>query len=85
MGLSLTYLILTDLGLRDHGSKRIPNIRDYLAYNNHRNLPAVLCSLYDLVCGVGGTVPGEYWGLGGHVGRASVVWLGWRVRLHWGG
>lgn len=37
------------------------------------------------VCGVGGTVPGEYWGLGGHVGRGSVVWLGWRVRIHLGG
>lgn len=28
------------------------------------------------VCGVAGTMPGEYWGLGGHVGRASVVWSG---------
>ena len=37
------------------------------------------------VCGVGGTVPGEYWGLGGHVDRGSVVWLGWRVRIHLGG
>lgn len=37
------------------------------------------------VCGGAGTVPGEYWGLGGHVGRASVVWSGWGVRIHFGG
>ena len=45
MVLSLTYLILIGLGLRDHGSKCTPNIRDYLAYNNHSNLPGVLYSL----------------------------------------
>ena len=47
MGFSLIYMILIDLGLRDHGSKCVPNIRDYLAYNNHGNLLAVLCSLYE--------------------------------------
>lgn len=49
-GLSLTYLILTGLGLGTMASKCSPSIGNYPLYSNHNNLPDALYSLKSFKC-----------------------------------